>query len=84
MVFPIFFQSRFSKDDVENYFSRQRATGQRCDNPTVQDFRYNDNTIKLQYLVRPIAENVWGLLQNSMKLLQSPYQNRSDKKWQFS
>ena len=58
MVFPIFFQRRFSKDDVENYFSRQRATGRRCDNPTFQDFGYNDNTITLQYSVIPIAGNV--------------------------
>ena len=50
---------RFSQDDVENYFGRQRAIDRRCDNATVRDFSYNDDTIKLQYLVRPIAGNLW-------------------------
>ena len=57
---PYILSERFSQDDVENYFGRQRAIGRRCDNPTVRDFGYNDNTIKLQYSVRPIAGNVWG------------------------
>ena len=51
---------RFSQDDVENYFGRHHAIGRRCDNPTVRDFGCNDNTIKLQYSVRPIAGNVRG------------------------
>ena len=51
---------RFFQDDVENYFGKQGAIGRSCDNPTVRDFDYNDNTIILQYSVRPIAGNVWG------------------------
>ena len=35
---------RFCQDDLENYFGRQRAIGSRCDNPSVRDFGYNDNT----------------------------------------
>ena len=49
---------RFCQDDLENYFGRQRAIGHRRDNPTVRDAGYNDNTIKSQYSVRPIAGNV--------------------------
>lgn len=51
---------RFCQDDLENYFGRQRAIGRRRDNPTVRDVGYNDNTIKTQYSVRPIAGNVRG------------------------
>ena len=39
-------------------FGRQRAIGHRRDNPTIRDAGYNDNTIKSQYSVRPIARNV--------------------------
>ena len=46
----------FCQDDLENYFGRQR--GHRRDNPTVREAGYNDNTIKSQYSVRPIAGNV--------------------------
>ena len=43
---------------MKNYFGRQRAIGHRRDNPTVRDAGYNDNTIKSQYSVRPVAGNV--------------------------
>lgn len=49
---------RFFQDDLENYFGRQRAIGSRRDNPSVRDVGYNDNTIKSQFSVRPIAGNV--------------------------
>ena len=68
---------------MENYFHRQDATGQRNDNRTVQDFDYDGNTIKLQYSVWQVTGNVWEVLPNSMKLLQNPYQNRNNEKWQF-
>ena len=51
---------RFCQDDLENYFGRQRAIGSRRDNPSVRDVTYNDNTIKSQFSVRPIAGNVRG------------------------
>ena len=57
---PYILSERFSQDDEENYFARQRANGRRCGNPTVRHFGYNDKTIKLQYSVRPIAGNVRG------------------------
>ena len=53
---------RFCQDDLENYFGRQRAIGRRKDNPTVRDAGYNDNIIKSQFSVRPIAGNVQGAI----------------------
>ena len=52
---PYILSERFCQDDLENYFGRQRAIGHRRDNPTLRDAGYNDNTIKTQYSVRPIA-----------------------------
>ena len=43
---PYILSERFCRDDLENYFGKQRAIGRRCDNLTVRDFGYNDNTIK--------------------------------------
>ena len=51
---------KFCQDDLENYFGSQRAIGRRRDNPTVRDVGYNDNTIKTQFSIRPIAGNVRG------------------------
>ena len=61
---------RICQDDLENYFGRQRAIGSRRDNPSVKDVGYNDNTIKSQYSVRPIAGNVrggekWNIIDNT-------------------
>ena len=50
--------NRFCQDDLENYFGRQRAIGYRKDNPNVFSTGYNDNTIKSQFTVVPIAGNV--------------------------
>ena len=55
---PYVLSNRFCQDDLENYFGRQRAIGCRRDNPSVKDVGYNDNTIKSQFSVRPIAGNV--------------------------
>ena len=50
----------FCQDDLENYFGKQRAIGRRSDNLTVNDFRYSDNTVKNQFLMRLIIGNVQG------------------------
>ena len=57
---PYVLSERFCQDDLENYFGRQRANGSGRDNPSVKDVTYNDNTIKSQFSVRPIAINVRG------------------------
>ena len=51
-----------NQDDLENYFGRRRqqAIGFRKDNPSVKDVGYNDNTIKSQFSICPIAGNVPG------------------------
>ena len=55
---PYILSEKFCLDDLENYFGRQRAIGHRRDNPNMRDVRYNDNSIKSQFSVRPIAGNV--------------------------
>ena len=55
---PYVLSNHFCQDDLENYFGRQRAIGCRRDNPSVSYVGYNDNTIKTQFSVRPIAGNV--------------------------
>ena len=56
----MFFQKDFVKMILKIIFGRQRAIGRRKDNPSVRDVGYNDNTIKSQFSVRPIAGNVQG------------------------
>ena len=61
---------RFCQDGLENYFGRQRAIGSRRVNPSMKDVGHNDNTIKPQYSVRPIAGNVrggekWNIIDNT-------------------
>ena len=51
---------RFCQVDLENYLGKQHAIGRRYDNPTVHEFEYKGNTVKNQFLVRPIGGNVQG------------------------
>ena len=37
----------FCQDVLEEYFGRQRGIGRRNDNPTVFQFGYNDNIIRM-------------------------------------
>ena len=39
---------RFRQDALENWFGRQRSLRSRKDNPSMVDFRYNDNAIRNQ------------------------------------
>ena len=57
---PYILSERFCQDDLENFFGKQRAIGCRSDNLAVHEFRYIDNTVKNQFLVRPIRGNVQG------------------------
>lgn len=38
---------KFSQDPLEEHFSKQRGMGGRCDNPTVNQFGYNLNTLQV-------------------------------------
>ena len=39
---------KFSQDILEQYFGLQRACGIRADNPTLYQFGYNDNGIRMK------------------------------------
>ena len=73
---PYILSERFCQDDLENYFGKQRAIGRSCDNPTVRDFGYNDNTIKSQFSVRPIAGNVQGPVGKFNRISDEPLPKR--------
>lgn len=45
---PFILTDRFNQDILEEYFGRQRSLGRRNDNPTVQQFGYQGNTIRMQ------------------------------------
>lgn len=52
---------RFMQDVLEDYFGHQRARGSRSDNPTAQQFGYNDLTIASQRDIVPVVRgNVGG------------------------
>ena len=52
---------RFMQDVLEDYFGHQRARGGRSDNPTAQQFGYNNLTIATQRDIAPvIGGNVGG------------------------
>ena len=52
---------RFMQDVLEDYFAHQREKGRRSDNPTAQQFGYNDLTIAAQRDFAPVIRgNVGG------------------------
>nr|XP_047142283.1 uncharacterized protein LOC124816659 [Hydra vulgaris] len=70
------FSERFCQDDLENYFDRQRTIGCRKDNPSIRDFGYNNNTIKLQFSIRPINGNVQSNINNIIDIENNPLPKR--------
>ena len=70
------FSERFCQNDLENYFGKQRAIGRRCDNPTVRDFGYYDNTIKSQFSVRPIGGKVQPPVRKFNRISDEPLPKR--------
>ena len=51
---------RINQDCAEEYFGRQRSAGCRSDNPSISEFGYNDNTIRIQRSVIPVCGNTRG------------------------
>ena len=49
---------RFCQDLVKEHFGKQRGMGQRLDNPTVKDFGYNENRLRIQRAMAPIKCNL--------------------------
>ena len=59
--FEYVLSERFMQDVLEDYFGHQRAKGGRSDNPTAEQFGYNDLTIAAQRDIAPaIRGNVGG------------------------
>ena len=52
--------NRFSQDPLEEYFGKQRGIGRRQENPTIREFGYNANSIRMQKSVISIEGNVRG------------------------
>ena len=57
LCFSYVFSERFMQDVLEDYFGHQRTLGRRSDNPSAQQFKYNDRTLAAQ---RGIAPSVSG------------------------
>ena len=51
---------KFNQDVVEEYFGRQRSFGRRNDNPSMYQFGYNANTIRMQRSIAPVTGNTKG------------------------
>ena len=59
--FQYVLSERFLQDVVEDYFSHQKENGGRSDNPTAQQFGYNNLTIAAQRDIAPVVRgNVCG------------------------
>ena len=59
--FQYVLSERLMQDVLEDYFGHQRAKGGRSDNPTAQQFGYNDLTIAAQRDIAPVLRgNVGG------------------------
>ena len=57
---PFVLTEKFNQDCVEEYFGRQRGLSRRNDNPTIQQFGYQANTIRMQRSVAPVTGNTSG------------------------
>ena len=58
--FQFVLTERFCQDVLEEYFGLQRSIGRRNDNPTVFQFGYNDNIIRMQRSVINFTGNTRG------------------------
>ena len=57
---PFVLTERFNQDVLEEHFGRHRSLGRRNDNPTVHQFGYQSNTIRMQRSVAPVTGNTKG------------------------
>eukprot|EP00794_Sanderia_malayensis_P011563 gene11563-12758_t len=71
---------RFCQDDLENYFGRQRAIGHRRDNPNIRSVGINDNIIKSQFTVAPIAGNCQAKSSKWSNISEEPLEKRQKKR----
>ena len=57
---PYVLSERFSQYVLEKHFARHRSLGRRNDNPTIHQFGYQSNRLKMQRSVVPITGNTKG------------------------
>ena len=65
--FEFVLTEKFNQDVLEEYFGRQRGLGRRNDNPSLYQFGYNDNIIRMQRSVVPVTGNTVGAHQQKRK-----------------
>ena len=58
--FDFVLSERFCQDVVKEYLGRQRSLGKRNNNPTLHQFGYNDNTIRIRRTTATIMGNTRG------------------------
>ena len=58
--FQYVLSERFVQDVLEDYFDHQRSKGGRSDNPTAQQFWYNDLMIAAQRDIAPVIRGNFG------------------------
>ena len=51
---------RFCQDPVEEFFGKQRQLGRRSDNPDINQFGYNSNTIRTERSISCQSGNTRG------------------------
>ena len=57
---PYILSERFNQDVLEENFGRHRGLGRRNDNPTLHQFGYDSNTIRMARSVAPVTGNTKG------------------------
>ena len=81
--FQYVLSERFMQDVLEDYFGHQRSKGGRSDNPTAQQFGYNDLTIAAQRDIAPVIRgNVGGRYEKKkwVKVSEEPVHKRKKVK----
>eukprot|EP00794_Sanderia_malayensis_P015486 gene15486-17064_t len=66
--FEFVLTEKFNQDVLEEYFGRQRSLGRRNDNPSLYQFGYNANTIRMQCSIVPVTGNTEGAHKQKQKV----------------
>eukprot|EP00794_Sanderia_malayensis_P014505 gene14505-16014_t len=59
---------KFNQDVLEEYSGMQRSLGKRNDNPSLYQFGYNANTIRMQRSIVPVTGNTEGAHKQKRKI----------------
>ena len=57
---PYVLTEKFNQDNAEECFGRQRAMGRHSDNPTIHQFGYDANSIRIQRSIQTVFGNTSG------------------------